>query len=111
MFIMYGRQKCHRKNSVVVPVTTGSRGNLVVGKRGVFFDLKGVDYDAKIVQVIENPVCIREALIAPFARLWGIVESKIEAWSGAAEKGLQQTFTKAITPGARLRASGASQDC
>ncbi|NMA40232.1 MAG: hypothetical protein GX937_08630 [Lentisphaerae bacterium] len=102
MFIMYVevQKSATEKISVVVPVTTGSRGNLVVGKRGVFFDLKGVDYDAKIVQVIENPVCIREALIAPFARLWGIVESKIEAWSGAAEKGLQQTFTKAITPGA-----------
>ncbi|HQC52407.1 MAG TPA: hypothetical protein PLE92_04690 [Lentisphaeria bacterium] len=102
LFIMYVeiQKSATEKITVVVPVTSGNRGNLVVGKRGVFFDLKGVDYDAKLVQVIENPVCIREALIAPFSRLWGIVESKIEAWSGAAEKGLQQSFTKAITPGA-----------
>ncbi|HOG49205.1 MAG TPA: hypothetical protein PKY10_01305 [Lentisphaeria bacterium] len=102
LFIMYVevQKSATEKITVVVPVTSGSRGNLVVGKRGVFFDLKGVDYDAKLVQVIENPVCIREALVAPFSRLWGIVEGKIEAWSGTAEKGLQQTFTKAITPGA-----------
>ncbi len=102
MFIMYVdvQKSATEKITVVVPVTSGSRGNLVVGKRGVFFDLKGVDCDAKIMQIIENPVCIREALLAPFSRLWGIVEGKIEAWSGAAEKGLQQNFTKAITPGA-----------
>ncbi len=109
LFIMYVevQKTAAEKITVVVPVTSGSKGNLVVGKRGVFFDLKGVDCDAKILQIIENPVCIREALMAPFSRLWGIVEGKIEAWSGAAEKGLQQNFTKAITPGAAAPAAPA----
>lgn len=86
------------KTNIVLPVTSGSKGNLVVGKKGVFYDLKGQDYDAKIVQIQENPVCITEALLAPLYRLWGIVEGKITAWSGSAEKTLQTNFTKAITP-------------
>jgi hypothetical protein len=88
------------KFNIVVPVTNGTKGNLVVGKRGVFFDREGHDYDAKILQVIQNPICVKEALLAPFSRLWGIIEGKIIAWSGAAEKNLQSNFDKAITPGA-----------
>lgn len=88
------------KMIVVVPVTSGSKGNLVVGKRGVFYDINNKDYDAKILQVVENPVCIREAMYAPFSRLWGLIEGKIEGFSGSAEKNLQSSFNKAITPGA-----------
>jgi uncharacterized membrane protein YhdT len=88
------------KMIVVVPVTSGSKGNLVAGKRGVFYDIEQKDYDAKVLQVVENPVCIREAMYAPFSRLWGLIEGKIEGLSSAAEKNLQGSFDKAITPGA-----------
>ncbi|NMA47632.1 MAG: hypothetical protein GX945_13830 [Lentisphaerae bacterium] len=88
------------KMIVVVPVTSGSKGNLVVGKRGVFYDINNKDYDAKILQVVENPVCIREAMYAPFSRLWGLIEGKIEGLAGTAEKNLQSSFNKALTPGA-----------
>lgn len=84
--------------NVVVPVTSGTKGNLTVGKRGIFYDNDGNDCDASIVDIIENPVCIKEALLAPLGRLWGIVEGKINQWSGSAEQNLQGNFTKAITP-------------
>ncbi len=84
--------------TVAVPVTTGSKGNLAVGKRGVFFDFKKKEFPAKVVQVIENPVCLREALVAPFTKAWGMIEGKIETWSGASEKSFEGAFEKAITP-------------
>lgn len=84
--------------NVVVPVTSGSKGNLVVGKRGLFYDLNGKDYDARITAIVENPICIREAVLAPIIRLWSIIEGKLTAWSGDAEKKLQGNFTNAITP-------------
>ncbi len=102
LFVLYMevQKDPNTKFNIVVPVTNGTKGNLVVGKRGVFFDREGHDYDAKILQVIQNPICVKEALLAPFSRLWGIIEGKIIAWSGAAEKNLQSNFDKAITPGA-----------
>ncbi len=84
------------KFNYVAPVTYGSKGNLGVGKRGVFFDLDNKEYDAVVTQFVENPVCMREALLAPFGRLWSIVEGKIESWSGDAEKKLQADFTKVV---------------
>ena len=78
------------KFCVAVPATSGTKGNLVVGKRGIFFDTNGKDYDARVIQVIENPISIREALTAQFTRLWNFVIGKIEAMSGSSEKELQK---------------------
>ena len=101
LFLMYVEVTRHtgEKFQVVVPVTSGSKGNLMVGKRGIFYDTEGNDCDAKVINIVENPVCLREAIEAPIHRLWGIIEGKLNAWSGDAEKNLQGNFTKAITPG------------
>ncbi|MBQ7651494.1 MAG: hypothetical protein IJS15_11080, partial [Victivallales bacterium] len=109
MFLMYVdvQPKAGAKYSVVVPVTSGTKGNLMVGKRGIFYDNNGTDCDATVVNIVENPVCVKEALLAPFGRLWGIVEGKITEWSGSAEKNLQSNFSKAITPGAAPAAAPA----
>ncbi len=93
------------KQTVAVPVTTGSKGNLAVGKRGVFFGFNNKEHPAKVVQVIENPVCLREALMAPFTKSWTMIENKIESWSGASEKAFQGAFDKAITPTAAAAAA------
>jgi len=77
--------------TVAVPATSGCKGNLGVGKRGVFFDWGGREYDAVVVKVIDNPISLREALIAPFTRLWEFIMGKIEAMSGNLEKQLQKS--------------------
>jgi len=79
------------KYTVAVPATSGCKGNLGVGKRGVFFDWQGREYDAVVVQVIDNPISLREALVAPFIRLWAFVMGKIEAMSTNLEKQLQKS--------------------
>lgn len=86
------------KFHVAVPITSGTKGNLAVGKRGVFIDIQGREYDAKIIQVIENPVSLREALSMPFRRLWNMFEGRIETWSSTAEKGLETEFGKVLAP-------------
>ena len=102
--------------TVAVPATSGTKGNLSVGKRGVFFDVDRREYDARVLQIIENPVSLREALAAPFVRLWRLAEGKIEAWSGSAEKSLQTEFnqtlaasTQAATPPAAAAPAAAPE--
>ncbi|MBL7114188.1 MAG: hypothetical protein ISS35_00355 [Kiritimatiellae bacterium] len=79
-----------RKMTVAIPATSGSKGNLRVGKRGIFFDNARQEYDAKIVKIIDNPISFREALAAPFVRLWNFVLGKIEAISATTENDLQK---------------------
>jgi len=100
LFVLYVEifRSATDKPIVAVPVTTGSKGNLAVGKRGIFFDLKKQEYPAIVVQLIENPVCLAEALFAPFGKAWGMTEKKIETWSNTSEKTFQTNFDKAITP-------------
>lgn len=108
LFVMYLEitGTANEKFNVVVPVTSGTKGNLANGKRGVFFDTKKKEYDARVIQVIENPVSLQEALAAPFVRLWRLAEGKIESWSGSAEKQLQAEFTQTLSTAAQPAASG-----
>lgn len=88
------------KLNVAVPVTFGTKGNLSVGKRGIFFDVAGREYDARVTRVIEHPISLREALGSPFVKLWRFLAGKIEALSGSADKKLQtglQKFKDAAT--------------
>jgi hypothetical protein len=85
-----------------VPATAGTIGNLCAGKRGIFYDTRGRHYDARVIQIIENPISFQEALLSPFVRLGRFVSGKIEAISGSAEKELEQqlgTVTSKVQTG------------
>ncbi|MCK5849472.1 MAG: hypothetical protein KAH23_01055 [Kiritimatiellae bacterium] len=84
------------KYELAIPVTSGSKGNLCIGKRGVFCDLNGKMFDAKVIQIIENPISIIEAMISPFQRLGALLTGKIEAMTSSAEKQLDTVTTSAI---------------
>ncbi|KPK59176.1 MAG: hypothetical protein AMK73_08805 [Planctomycetes bacterium SM23_32] len=101
MFVIYAeltRVDEADKMTVAAPVTSGTKGNLCVGKRGIFYDTHGRHYDARVVEVIENPVSFREALVSPFVRLGRFVAGKIEAVSGSAEKQVEAQLGK-VTQG------------
>jgi hypothetical protein len=88
---------------VVAPVTAGERGRLRVGKRGLFIDLEGKEWDAQVAEILENPISVKEAMFAPFRRVSLFMSKKIEDWFGAQEAarekkitaGMEQEFTEA----------------
>ena len=82
--------------TVAIPATAGTRGNLSVGKRGVFFDINGTAHDAIITQIIENPISLREAMLSPFVKIGKMVMSKIEGLSTAAEAAILKKADKGI---------------
>ena len=82
---------------VAVAVTSGGQGNLAVGKRGIFEDHLGCQLDARVVQIIDNPISLREAMIQPFKRLGKVISGKIESIASTAESKLDQTGTAAVT--------------
>lgn len=81
---------------VAVAVTSGGRGNLSVGKRGVFEDEDDRQLDARVVQIIENPISIFEAILAPFKRLWSIVTAKIEGLTDDTDERLHKAADGAL---------------
>jgi len=101
IFLLYVRiipPRGDKPYEIAVPVTSGGKGNLVVGKRGVFQDINGRESDAQVVQIIENPISVSEALVSPFKRIGKLLGGKIEALATAAEKKLDTAVTKVQAP-------------
>ena len=54
----------------VAIMTDGDIDDLRPGKNGIFYDLKGNDWDATITKIVDNPVSIRQAFWAPYRKAW-----------------------------------------
>jgi len=102
-----------RLYEVAVPVTWGGKGNLQVGSLGLFVDRQGRELNARLVEVVENPIRVWPVLALPFfpwARrdLSGMLEGA--GWGintrMALTPALARTFTQ--RPGLPWGASGAS---
>jgi hypothetical protein len=71
---------------ICTPVTSRRLGLLSVNKRGVLFDLQGKEWDAKVVQVLNNPVSLTEAVIAPFKKMSQLIINAVDKISNHTEK-------------------------
>ncbi len=93
------------KFEVAVPVTSRGKGNLCVGKRGIFTDTTGAECDATVASIIENPISLCEALVSPFVRFGKLVTGKIESITARAEKKLDASASAAMTQAATAPAA------
>ena len=70
--------------SIVAAVTVGEIGDLVAGKNAVYYDNAGVEWDAVISKVVDNPISISQAFWSPYRRMAKVVENLIS--KSAADK-------------------------
>lgn len=73
------------KMSIVAAVTNGDVENLSAGRNALFYDRKGVDWDATITKIIENPISIRQAAWTPYKKFLRLIEDQINKRAAAAE--------------------------
>ena len=95
---------------IAVPVTAGGKGNLVTGKRGVFVDLESNQHDARVVEIIENPISLSEAILSPFQRLCRLLSGKIESMASAAQKKLDTSAAGTLGKAAQTSSSQNQRD-
>ena len=84
---------------VVAPVTSGERGRLRAGKRGIFIDVQGKEWDAVIVEVVENPISIKEAMLLPFRRAQKMIGDRLEALLAKQQAAHEAALHSAATSG------------
>ncbi|MBO4250789.1 MAG: hypothetical protein J5884_05980 [Paludibacteraceae bacterium] len=77
-------KKLGKSMQIVAAMTQGEIKNLSVGKNGVFYDNAGLDYDATVFKIIDNPISIRQAFWTPYRKLGDWITAKIN--KSAAEK-------------------------
>ena len=72
------------KLQIVAAVTVGEIGDLMVGKNAVYYDNAGVEWDAVITKIIDNPISIAQSFWSPYRRMATAVENLIS--KNAADK-------------------------
>ena len=72
------------KLSIVAAVTVGDIGDLIVGKNAVYYDNSGLEWDAVITKIIDNPISVAQSFWSPYRRMAKTVENLIN--KSAADK-------------------------
>jgi hypothetical protein len=86
-----------RKMTIAAAFTAGDSDNLMVGRNGVFYDRQGLDWDATITRIIDNPISIRQAFWSPYKKFVRMVEEQVAKRAAAAEAASQAKLTTAAS--------------
>lgn len=72
------------KLQIVAAVTVGDIGALSVGKNGIFYDNSGLEWDAVVTKIVDNPINISQSFWSPYRRMATAIENLIN--KSAADK-------------------------
>lgn len=98
MYLIYCTCTSKTKNqtrNVVAVLTDGDVDGLRVGKNAIFYDRNGLDWDAVITKIIDNPISIAQAFWSPYKKLARWINDKIT--KAASDK--DSKITKDLTAG------------
>ena len=70
------RKGTGEKLSIVAAFTGGDSDNLLVGRNGIFYDRAGLDWDATITKIVDNPISVRQAFWSPYKKLVRMLEER-----------------------------------
>jgi hypothetical protein len=83
--------------TIVAALTNGDIDNLIEGRKAVFYDRKGNDYDATVVKIIENPISIRQAFWTPYRRVARFIETQVNKFASDQDGKIEQASTSKVS--------------
>ena len=86
----------NEKMTIVAALTNGDIDNLVVGKNALFYDRNGLDWDATVVKIVDNPISIRQAFFSPYRKVSRFIETQINKFATAQDDKVTGDLTKGI---------------
>ena len=99
------------KLQIVAAVTVGEIGDLIVGKNAVYYDNEGVEWDAVITKIIDNPISISQSFWSPYRRMSTAVENLISKSAADKDAKMMSDMTAKINAApAAVPAAGADLD-
>lgn len=99
MYLLYCQCKSRHSSesmTIVAALTNGDVDNLVVGRNALFYDVRGNDWDATVVKIIENPISIRQAFWAPYRKVAALIEKQISQFAEAQDKKVEADAAAAV---------------
>jgi len=82
---------------IAAAFTAGDSDQLMVGRNGIFYDRQGRDWDAVVVRIVEHPISMRQAFIAPYKQLGRFVGEQVEKLAQAKSKIVHDDLGQALS--------------
>ncbi len=96
---------------IVAAMTVGEVGDIFIGKNVVYYDNAGIEWDAVITKIIENPISIAQAFWSPYRRMAKAIEDLISKSAADKDAKIMNDATAKINAApAALPASGTPAD-
>ncbi|MEI3040244.1 MAG: hypothetical protein V8T90_14380 [Victivallales bacterium] len=92
-----------RKMTLAVAITSGTMRNIFVGKHGVYLTADNTEWDAKIIDLVQQPVSFTEALQTPFYRFGEFVGKQADRFFSAKVQNMESDVTKTVTQAANAK--------
>lgn len=102
MYIVYCDCTCKSKPAkmtIGAVITDGDIGNIRVGKNAIFYDREGLDWDATVTSIIDNPISVRQAFWSPYRKLGDFIEKTINKNAEAKDAEVMGNLTAKVEGG------------
>lgn len=86
----------NEKMTIVAAFTDGDVDNLVMGRNALFYDNNGLDWDATIVKIIDNPISIRQAFWMPYRKVSKFISKQIEKFASTKDQEVHAVTTSKV---------------
>jgi len=99
MYLMYcdcTSRSTNEKMTIVTALTNGDIDNLVVGKNALFYDRLGMDWDATVIKIIDNPISIRQAFFSPYRKVSRFIETQVNKFATAENDKVTADMNKSV---------------
>ncbi|MBR5664551.1 MAG: hypothetical protein IKX13_02235 [Bacteroidales bacterium] len=114
MFLMYCECRSKVKNetmTIVAAMTDGDVNDLREGKNAVFYDRNGLDWDATIIKIMDNPISVRQAFWSPYRKFGRFVNEQISKFASDKESKVTSDMSSGVSDaGTKLAEQSANAD-
>lgn len=86
----------NEKMTIVAAFTDGDVDNLAIGRNALFYDNNGLDWDATVIKIIDNPISIRQAFWSPYRKMSNMISKQIEKIASAQDSKVTHTSSEYI---------------
>lgn len=103
------RNEGKEKLTIAAAFTAGDSDFLMVGRNGVFYDRKGLDWDANIVRIIDHPISIRQAFWSPYKKVSKMISDQLQKLAASKSNAVEGKLLSVATEhGATVAAPAAA---
>ncbi|MEQ1813479.1 MAG: hypothetical protein ABL860_03380, partial [Candidatus Nitrotoga sp.] len=82
------------KMNIAAAFTAGDSDFLIVGRHGVFYDRRGLDWNATITRIADHPISIRQAFWSPYKKLSKAISEQLQKLAASKSNAVQEKLVK-----------------